>query len=65
MKRQIINPDQSYTFSDYFKLRFRTDEILNYFGYSKQNEHTILPKFEGEIPQLENLSVKIEEVLIH
>lgn len=65
MKKSVINPEQSYTFSDYFKLRFRTDEILDYFGYSKQNERTVLPKFAGEIPQLENLAVKIEEVLIH
>lgn len=65
MKRQIINPETPYTFSDYFKLRFRTDEILNYFGYSKQNEQSVLPVFAGEIPQLESLADKIREVLLH
>lgn len=65
MKRQIINPETSYTFSDYFKLRVRTDEILDYFGYSKQNEKAILPLFAGEIPRLESLADKIQEVLLH
>lgn len=65
MKKSVINPEQSYTFSDYFKLRVRTDEVLNYFGYSKQNEQTELPVFAGEIPQLESLADKIQEVLIH
>ena len=65
MKKSVINPDQSYTFSDYFKLRIRTDEILAYFGYSKQNEQINLPQYAGGIPQLQNLAAKIEEVLIH
>jgi hypothetical protein len=65
MRKNVINPEQSYTFSDYFKLRIRTDEILEYFGYSKQNEQMNLPSFAGEIPQLQSLADKIEEVLIH
>ncbi len=65
MKRQIINPEQSYTFSDYFRLRVRTEEVLEYFGYSKQNEQMDLSLFGGEIPQLQSLADKINEVLIH
>ena len=65
MKKNVILPEKSYTFSDYFKLRMRTDEVLNYFGYSKQNEQTDLPVFGGELPQLHSLADKIEEVLIH
>lgn len=65
MKKSVINPEQSYTFSDYFKLRVRTEEVLEYFGYSKQNEQMELSLFEGEIPQLQSLADKIKEVLIH
>lgn len=65
MKKVLINPEQSYTFSDYFKLRIRTDEVLGYFGYSKQNEQMTLPVFADEIPQLRSLADRINEVLIH
>jgi hypothetical protein len=65
MKRNLILPDKSYTFSDYFKMRLRTEEVLGYFGYSKQNEQTDLPEFTGELPQLQSLADKINEVLIH
>ncbi len=65
MKRNIILPDKSYTFSDYFKMRLRTEEVLGYFGYSKQNEQTDLPEFKGKLPHLQSLDEKINEVLIH
>lgn len=65
MKRQIINPEISYTFSDYFKLRARTDEVLNYFGYSKENVKMTLEKSVGEMPMFEYLRSQIEEHLIH
>ncbi len=65
MKKSVIDPEQSYTFSDYFRLRVRTEEILDYFGYSKQNEQMDLFLFGGEIPQLQCLADKINEVLIH
>lgn len=65
MKQNIILPENDYTFSDYFKMRLSTEEVLNYFGYSKVNERFKLPKFSDEIPAIKNLAEKIEEVLIH
>jgi hypothetical protein len=65
MRQNVINPEKSYTFSDYFKMRVGTEEILNYFGYSKINERIELPKFSGELPFLERISNSIEDVLIH
>ncbi len=65
MKQNIILPENDYTFSDYFKMRLSTEEVLNYFGYSKVNERFELPKFSGEIPSIQSLAEKIEEVLIH
>ena len=65
MKRQIINPETSYTFSDYFKLRIRTEDVLNYFGYSKENVKMELQKSEREMPMFDYLSSQIEDHLLH
>lgn len=65
MRQNVILPENSYTFSDYFKMRISTEEVLNYFGYSKKNERLDLPRFSGEIPTLQSLAEKVEEVLIH
>ncbi|MCU0238123.1 MAG: hypothetical protein MUC29_01665 [Pyrinomonadaceae bacterium] len=65
MRQNLINPEKSYTFSDYFKMRISTDDVLKYFGYSKKNERLKLPKYDKEISSLKNLSENIEEVLIH
>lgn len=65
MKQNVILPENSYTFSDYFKMRIPTEQVLNYFGYSKKNERLDLPIFSGELPSIRQLSERIEEVLIH
>lgn len=65
MRRNIILPEKSYTFSDYFKLRVSTEDVLNYFGYTKVNEKLNLPKYSKELPAMIHLSETIEEVLIH
>ncbi len=65
MKQNVILPETPYTFSDYFKMRISTEEVLNYFGYSKRNERLDLPTYSEELPTLQNLAEKIEEVLIH
>ncbi len=38
MRHPIINPNQSYTFRDYFDLNPPIDELLAYFGYTKRTE---------------------------
>jgi hypothetical protein len=65
MKRKVISPDQSLTFSDYFKLRARTEDILEYFGYKKINEMSRLKQSEIEIPKFDYLSAQIEDHLLH
>lgn len=65
MKRSIINPEVSYTFSDYFKLRVRTEDLLNYFGYDKENVQMSLSKSDFVNDSLAQLSQLIEEHLIH
>jgi hypothetical protein len=65
MKRPVINPETSYTFSDYFKLRARTEDVLNYFGYDKENVLMSLSKSDFETDSFERLNALIEEHLIH
>ena len=65
MKKPVINPESSYTFSDYFKLRLRTEDILNYFGYEKENVRMSLSESDFETNSFGQLSALIEEHLIH
>lgn len=65
MKRQIIDPEQSYTFHDYFKLRASTDDVLAYFGYEKQTDWIEFPRFTNDLPNLGYLSSRIEEHVIN
>lgn len=65
MKKNVILPDKDYTFSDYFRLRMRTEEVLDYFGYEKSNEDFVFDRIGGEIPNFENLNWQIREHLLH
>lgn len=53
------------TFSDYFRLRASTEDVLAYFGYQKRNEEWELPRTNQELPVLESLRDRIKEALIH
>ena len=59
----IINPEQSYTFSDYFKLNFAPQDILAHFGVSIQRRSLQLPQYQGELDRLKDLKSRIEESL--
>jgi hypothetical protein len=59
----IIQPDQSYTFSDYFKLNFAPQDILAYFGVSLQRRSLQLPQYAGTLDRLTELKSRIEESL--
>ncbi len=65
MKKLIIQPEQSLTFSDYFKMRARTEDILEYFGYRKINELLYLEQSNVEMPMFDYLSSQIEDHLLH
>lgn len=65
MSRKIIDENQSYTFSDYFKMRISTEDAVNYFGYSKANARIKLPASEREFPTLVSLFAIIEDALFH
>jgi hypothetical protein len=63
LRTPIIQPDQSYTFSDYFKLNFAPQDILAYFGVSLQRRALNLPRYTGELDRLTDLKARIEESL--
>ncbi|MGK7958165.1 MAG: hypothetical protein AB4063_23350 [Crocosphaera sp.] len=59
----IIQPDQSYTFADYFKLNFAPQDILAYFGVTLQRRSLQLPQYKGLLDRLVDLKTRIEESL--
>jgi hypothetical protein len=59
----IIQPDQSYTFSDYFKLNFAPQDILAYFNVALQRRSLRLPQYPGKLDRLLELKARIEESL--
>lgn len=61
----IIQPDQSYSFADYFKLNYDTEDILAYFGYSFQPQMLALQKSDRELERTEALKQRLEESLLY
>jgi hypothetical protein len=63
LRTPIIQPDQSYTFSDYFKLNFAPQDILAYFSVTLQRRALTLPRYTGKLDRLTELKARIEESL--
>ncbi len=63
--RNVILPEKSYTFSDYFKMRISTEDVVNYFGYTKENARLKLPSSHRDLPVLQQLFFIIEDALLH
>ncbi|MGB3672002.1 MAG: hypothetical protein WA783_05940 [Phormidesmis sp.] len=59
----IIQPEQSYTFSDYFRLNFAPQDILAYFNVSLQRRSLQLPSYTGPLDRLNDLNARIVESL--
>ncbi|MEM9976090.1 MAG: hypothetical protein AAF808_00520 [Cyanobacteria bacterium P01_D01_bin.2] len=59
----IIQPDQSYTFTDYLKLNFAPQDILAYFDVTLQRQSLTLPHYTGPLDRLNDLKSRIEESL--
>ncbi|MGB0564771.1 MAG: hypothetical protein ACPGVO_23695 [Spirulinaceae cyanobacterium] len=60
---QIIDPNQSYTFSKIFDLNAEIDDIVADFGYSLTQTKLNRPQFSGELGRLDELRERIEEIL--
>jgi len=63
MKSRIIDPNKSYSFHDYFKLNLPLNDLLAYFGYSKQNEICNLPKAMVDLSYFDGVKIYLESFL--
>lgn len=64
MTRQpLLDPDRSYTFSNYFELGFAADDLAAEFGYSWERTFLTLPQYSGELDRIADLKKRIEEIL--
>ncbi|WP_448573137.1 hypothetical protein [Trichothermofontia sp.] len=59
----IIQPDQSYTFADYFKLNFAPQDILAHFGVTLQRQSLRFTAYPGPLDRLTDLKTRLEESL--
>jgi hypothetical protein len=60
-----IQADKDYTFSDYFKLDYEPEDVLNYFGYEMKSESLVLPKSGVPLPRLPDLGDRLQRTLPH
>ena len=58
-----INLPESLSFSDYFKLNFYPEEILNYFGYSFEMKSLTFAKSICDLPELDALETRLVKSL--
>jgi hypothetical protein len=64
MTRQpLLDPNRSYTFSNYFELGLPVDDLVAEFGYSFERKFLNLPQYSGTLDRLIELKQRIEEVL--
>ncbi len=64
MTRQpLLDPNRSYTFSNYFELGFTVDDLVAEFGYSFQRNFITLPQYSEPLDRIADLKQRIEEIL--
>jgi hypothetical protein len=61
--KALLDPNRSYTFSNYFELGFAVDDLVAEFGYSFERKFLNLPEYSGVLDRISNLKQQIEEVL--
>ena len=59
----LLDPNRSYTFSNYFELGFAVDDLVAEFGYSFARKFLDLPQYSGTLDRITDLKQRIEEVL--
>ncbi|NEQ97881.1 MAG: hypothetical protein F6K30_14370 [Cyanothece sp. SIO2G6] len=62
-KPLIIQADQSYTFTDYFRLNFAPSDILGYFGVTLHKQFLTLPQHPADLDRVADLQQRIESSL--
>lgn len=56
----ILQPDQSYTFSQIGKLVVTTDDLLAEYGYGFSREQIDLPQWQGALPPVATTQQRIQ-----
>ncbi|NET58255.1 MAG: hypothetical protein F6K47_19490 [Symploca sp. SIO2E6] len=64
MNRQpLLDPNRSYTFSNYFELGFTVDDLVTEFGYSFERKFLTLPQYPDALDRITDLKQRIQEIL--
>jgi hypothetical protein len=61
--KSIIDPNQSYTFSQFFDLKIEPQELAKYFGYTLSQKNLGLPQYQGELDTINQTKNQIQEIL--
>ncbi|MEM8779947.1 MAG: hypothetical protein AAGF26_13970 [Cyanobacteria bacterium P01_G01_bin.49] len=60
MTRQpLLDPNRSYTFSNYFELGFSVDDLVAEFGYSFERKFLTLPQYSNGLDRIADLKQRI------
>ncbi len=62
-RKPILDPNRSYTFSNYFDLNLDAFDLITEFGYSLVRTQLQLPQFSGQLEQVEILKERIDAIL--
>jgi hypothetical protein len=64
MTRQfLLDPNRSYTFSNYFELGFTVEDLVKELGYDFERQFLTLPQYSQELDRITDLKQRIEEIL--
>lgn len=61
--KPILDPNRSYTFSNYFDLNVDAFDLVTEFGYNLVRTQLRLPQFSGQLKQVDALKEQIEAIL--
>ncbi|OCQ90117.1 hypothetical protein BCD64_19510 [Nostoc sp. MBR 210] len=59
----LLDPNRSYTFSNYFELGFAVDDLVTEFGYTFERKFLNLPQYSGTLDRVAELKQRLEEIL--
>lgn len=62
-RQRLLDPNRSYTFSNYFELGFPVDDLVAEFGYSFERKFLNMSQYSGTLDRISDLKQRIEEVL--
>ncbi|MEM8640389.1 MAG: hypothetical protein AAGG51_16470 [Cyanobacteria bacterium P01_G01_bin.54] len=60
---KILNPNQSYTFSNIFSIKAEIDDLVTDFGYSLSRTKLNPTQFTGELRNVDQIQQKVEALL--